>query len=126
MIGDAGEAKKRKRSRESEAAFRAKNRFWRATMRREAGGHKNFFIAKNLRVHAARFQPASTSRRSVERVPVNRCSNEKNACGTVAFCNPDNRLCQVFLRNWHRRANVSWCYRSTRGTRSRTGTSTLP
>jgi hypothetical protein len=46
MIGDAGEAKKRKRSRESEAAFRAKNRFWRATMRREAGGHKNFFIAK--------------------------------------------------------------------------------
>jgi hypothetical protein len=28
-------------------AIRPKNRFWRATMRREAGGHENFFIAKN-------------------------------------------------------------------------------
>jgi hypothetical protein len=27
-------------------AIRAKNRFWRAPMRREAGGHENFFIAK--------------------------------------------------------------------------------
>jgi hypothetical protein len=27
--------------------FRAKNRFWRAAMRREAGQHENFFIAKN-------------------------------------------------------------------------------
>jgi hypothetical protein len=28
-------------------AIRSKNRFWRAAMRREAGGHENFFIAKN-------------------------------------------------------------------------------
>jgi hypothetical protein len=28
-------------------AIRAENRFWRAAMRREAGGHENFFIAKN-------------------------------------------------------------------------------
>jgi hypothetical protein len=28
-------------------AIRAKNRFWRAAMRREAGNHENFFIAKN-------------------------------------------------------------------------------
>jgi hypothetical protein len=32
---------------ESAAAIRAKNRFWRAPMRREAGEHENFFIAKN-------------------------------------------------------------------------------
>jgi hypothetical protein len=32
---------------ESAAAIRSKNRFWRATMRREAGCHENFFIAKN-------------------------------------------------------------------------------
>jgi hypothetical protein len=28
-------------------SIRAKNRFWRARMRREAGEHENFFIAKN-------------------------------------------------------------------------------
>jgi hypothetical protein len=28
-------------------AIRPKNRFWRATMRREAGNRENFFIAKN-------------------------------------------------------------------------------
>jgi hypothetical protein len=28
-------------------AIRAKNRFWRAAMRGKAGGHENFFIAKN-------------------------------------------------------------------------------
>jgi hypothetical protein len=28
-------------------AIRAKNRFWRAAMRRKAGEHENFFIAKN-------------------------------------------------------------------------------
>jgi hypothetical protein len=33
--------------RESAAAIRAKNRFWRAAMRREADQHENFFIAKN-------------------------------------------------------------------------------
>jgi hypothetical protein len=32
--------------RESAVAIRAKNRFWRATMRREGGGHENIFIAK--------------------------------------------------------------------------------
>jgi hypothetical protein len=32
---------------ESAAAIRAKNRFWRALMRREAGEHENFLIAKN-------------------------------------------------------------------------------
>lgn len=34
-------------ARESAGAIRAKNRFWRAPMRRDAGGHENFFIAKN-------------------------------------------------------------------------------
>src|SRR6266576_1105438 len=29
------------------SAIRAKNRFWRAAMRREANEHENFFIAKN-------------------------------------------------------------------------------
>jgi hypothetical protein len=33
--------------RESAAAIRAKNRFWRAPMRRDAGAGENFFIAKN-------------------------------------------------------------------------------
>jgi hypothetical protein len=33
--------------RESAAAIPAKNRFWRAAMRREARQHENFFIAKN-------------------------------------------------------------------------------
>jgi hypothetical protein len=32
---------------ESAAAIRAKNRFWRAPMRRDAGAGENFFIAKN-------------------------------------------------------------------------------
>jgi hypothetical protein len=27
-------------------SIRSKNRFWRAPMRREAGGHENFFVAK--------------------------------------------------------------------------------
>jgi hypothetical protein len=36
-----------KSRRESAAAIRAKNRFWRAAMRREAGQRENFFIAKN-------------------------------------------------------------------------------
>jgi hypothetical protein len=35
------------RSCESGATIRAKNWFWRAAMRREAGQHENFFIAKN-------------------------------------------------------------------------------
>jgi hypothetical protein len=33
--------------RESAVAIRSKNRFWRAAMRREGGGHENFFIAKS-------------------------------------------------------------------------------
>jgi hypothetical protein len=36
-----------KSRRESAVAIRAKNRFWRAAMRREAGQRENFFIAKN-------------------------------------------------------------------------------
>jgi hypothetical protein len=36
-----------KPSCESAAAIRAKNRFWRAPMRRDAGTGENFFIAKN-------------------------------------------------------------------------------
>jgi hypothetical protein len=32
---------------ESGSTIRAKNRFWRAAMRREANEHENFFIAKN-------------------------------------------------------------------------------
>jgi hypothetical protein len=36
-----------KSPRESGAAIRAKSRFWRAAMRREAVDHENFFIAKN-------------------------------------------------------------------------------
>jgi hypothetical protein len=37
----------RNRARESAAAIRAKNRFWRAPMRRDGGNRENFFIAKN-------------------------------------------------------------------------------
>jgi hypothetical protein len=37
----------RNRARESAAAIRAKNRFWRAQMRRDGGDSENFFIAKN-------------------------------------------------------------------------------
>jgi hypothetical protein len=44
----SGDASRQARlASESAAAIRAKNRFWRAAMRREAGGHENFFIAKN-------------------------------------------------------------------------------
>jgi hypothetical protein len=35
------------RASESAATIRAKNRFWRAPMRRDAAEGKNFFIAKN-------------------------------------------------------------------------------
>jgi hypothetical protein len=35
-------------------AIRAEIRFWRAPMRREAGGHENFFIAKNRDSESAR------------------------------------------------------------------------
>jgi hypothetical protein len=35
------------RACESATAIRAKNRFWRAPMRRDAGAGENFFIAKN-------------------------------------------------------------------------------
>jgi hypothetical protein len=38
---------KEKSRPESAAAIPAKNRFWRAAMRRKAGEHENFFIAKN-------------------------------------------------------------------------------
>src|ERR1700687_63694 len=38
---------RRKRSCESAAAIRAKNRIWRVALRHEAGGHENFFIAKS-------------------------------------------------------------------------------
>jgi hypothetical protein len=37
----------RNHARESAAAIRAKKRFWRAPMRRDAGAGENFFIAKN-------------------------------------------------------------------------------
>jgi len=40
--------------RESGAAIRAKNRFWRAPMRRDAGGHENFLIAKNCDSESAK------------------------------------------------------------------------
>jgi hypothetical protein len=45
MIGDASRGAKW--ASESAAAIRGKNRFWRVPMRREAGEHENFFIAKN-------------------------------------------------------------------------------
>jgi hypothetical protein len=45
MIGDASRGPKC--ASESAAAIRRKNRFWRAPMRREAGEHENYFIAKN-------------------------------------------------------------------------------
>jgi len=45
-----------KRARESAGAIRPKKRFWRAAMRRKAGDHENFFIAKNRDSESA--QPA--------------------------------------------------------------------
>jgi hypothetical protein len=52
-----------KNGRESAAAIRAKNRFWRAAMRREGGEHENFFIAKNRDSESA--QRAFAGRRRV-------------------------------------------------------------
>jgi hypothetical protein len=55
--------------RESAVAIRAKNRFWRAPMRREGGGHENIFIAKIRdsesvqRAFARRRSVAMTSKR---------------------------------------------------------------
>ncbi|MDP2409815.1 MAG: hypothetical protein Q8M26_05975 [Pseudolabrys sp.] len=46
MIVDAVAADQKSR-RESAPAIRAKIRFWRAPMRREAGEHENLFVAKN-------------------------------------------------------------------------------
>jgi len=45
MIG-ASSRKPKIRNANQRCAIRAKNRFWRAAMRREAGEHENFFIAK--------------------------------------------------------------------------------
>jgi hypothetical protein len=45
MIADAS-SQNQNVPRESVDAIRAKIRFWRATMRREAGEHENFFVAK--------------------------------------------------------------------------------
>jgi hypothetical protein len=46
MIGGASR-ESRNRNANQLHAIRAKNRFWRAAMRREAGEHENFLIAKN-------------------------------------------------------------------------------
>jgi hypothetical protein len=46
ITGDASRDVENRR-RESAAAILAKIRFWRAAIRRKAGGHENFFIAKN-------------------------------------------------------------------------------
>jgi hypothetical protein len=47
MFTMSGCAKTKSRSPNQRHAIRSKNLFWRAAMRREAGGHENFFIAKN-------------------------------------------------------------------------------
>jgi hypothetical protein len=64
---------------ESAAAIPAKNRFWRAAMRREAGKHENFFIAKNSDSESA--QHASTtigeSRRHRLRIDAAMCESRK-------------------------------------------------
>jgi hypothetical protein len=44
---DASSRDPKIRNANQRRAIRAKNRFWRAAMRREAGEHENFFIAKN-------------------------------------------------------------------------------
>jgi hypothetical protein len=46
ISGDAIRARRQLRPANQLRAIRAKNRFWRAPMRREGGGHENFFIAK--------------------------------------------------------------------------------
>jgi hypothetical protein len=50
---------------ESATAILAKTRFWRAAMRREAGEHENFFIAKNCDSESA--QRAFNRRRESQR-----------------------------------------------------------
>jgi hypothetical protein len=67
MIGDASRGPKW--LCESVAAIRVKNRFWRVPMRREAGEHENFFIAKNRDSESAqrafdRYPRAATASRA--------------------------------------------------------------
>jgi hypothetical protein len=47
MIDDAASRFRKTGIANQRVAIRAKNRFWRAAMRRKAGEHENFFIAKN-------------------------------------------------------------------------------
>jgi hypothetical protein len=53
QIGDDASREGKPRP-ESAAAIPAKNLFWRAPMRRKAGEHENFFIAKNCDSESAR------------------------------------------------------------------------
>jgi hypothetical protein len=46
ISGEASRRAMRDRRCESAVAIRAKNRFWRAAMRREADWRENFFVAK--------------------------------------------------------------------------------
>jgi hypothetical protein len=64
---------------ESVAAILAKNRFWRAAMRRAAFGRENFFIAKNCDSESAQrtFNRHRESRRHRSRIDAATCESQK-------------------------------------------------
>jgi hypothetical protein len=60
ITGDASRARSDAVANQPQS-IRAKNRIWRASMRREAGEHENFFIAKN--------RDSESAYRAIERLP---------------------------------------------------------
>jgi hypothetical protein len=58
-------------------AIRAKNRFWRAPMRREAGGHENFFIAK--------FRDSESTQPAFRRSPRDAMMSEASRSSNASF-----------------------------------------
>jgi hypothetical protein len=81
-------------------AIRAKNRFWRARMRREAGSHEKFFYCQNprLRVRATSFLPASSSRYHIDRASIAECVNKRNTCGAGISFDTGNDMRRVLAR----------------------------
>ena len=103
------------------SAIRAKNRFWRAAMRRDAVNRENFFIAKNRDSESARgaFRRHRRVASSVECAMIVGCVNDENACSAGISCDIDNRKPRVSAPYSHRRADARRCCRSARATRAR-------
>jgi hypothetical protein len=88
---------------------------------------KFFYCQKSrLRVRDDGLLPALISRNDIDRGSDAGCVNKGNACGTGVSCNIDNRRHRIFAHYSHRRGEVSWCCRGSRGARWRFRASTLP